>query len=318
MSRSYNYLNDKYKGLTESDLWKLLFCSAYALKELFTKYGKECDVPRISVMSLCCDGRRTPTVRKSLMKANLMVGNSPDDNLEPIVEEVEKILQTLSTKEPQFNTSGYITKKEYSWKSDNDIRPITDLGEVYLDLHDLDAYEIIHVYLNQQLYDIREFKVNRTHTNHRGYYGSSKVYTSYYLKIYPLSYVNPASDASVIAAGEAFSKKHARETLSAAFNLKFRAINDEKEYTTKEAIDKRIDKVEEKIRLLQRTRKELRVLQAKATTLGDEALKKLTIDTSIKYIKRKAPLWMNSDDTEKKKLAMLVLKGVSINTEVNV
>lgn len=319
MSRSYNYLQDKYKGLglSESELWTVLFCSAYALKELYNKYSNNCGKHLIRITSLCHDGRRIPTIRKHLKKINLLNPGCADDNLDPDVTEVEKILPTLSTKEPEFNTTGYIEKGNYSYEKE--FKPITDLGEVYVDLDSLDAHEVIHVYLNQQLYDFREFKVTRTHSNiGRRYSGPSTTYTNYYLKIYPLSAINPASDASLIAAGESFAKSHARETLSAAFKLKFRAIEDTNEYTTQESIHKQIKEVEEQLRLWHRTRRELLVLQAKATTLGDEALKQLINDTGIKYIKRKAPLWMNSDDREKKKLAMLVLKGVSINTEVNV
>lgn len=116
---------DQHKDLSEPELWKLLFCSTYALNELYKKYSTNCGKHPIRVSSLCPDGRRTPTVRKHLMKLNLLVPGSPDDNLKPIVEEVEKILPTLSTKEPQFNTSGYSSKKEYSW--DKDLKPITDL-----------------------------------------------------------------------------------------------------------------------------------------------------------------------------------------------
>lgn len=304
---------DQHKDLSEPELWKLLFCSTYALNELYKKYSTNCGKHPIRVSSLCPDGRRTPTVRKHLMKLNLLVPGSPDDNLKPIVEEVEKILPTLSIKEPEFNTSGYI-EKGYSYNKK--LEPVTDIGDVYLNIERLNDYEVIHVYLNQHLYDFREFKITRTHIT--GRYNSSRSYTNYYLKIYPLSAINPAIDASLIAAGESFAKSHARETLSAAFKLKFRAIEDTNEYTTQESIHKQIKEVEEQLRLLHRTRKELLVLQAKATTLGDEALKQLINDTGIKYIKRKAPLWMNSDDREKKKLAMLVLKGVSINTEVNV
>lgn len=320
MSRVYNYLQDKYKGLglSESELWTVLFCSAYALKELYNKYSNNCGKHPIRITSLCHDGRRIPTIRKHLKKINLLNPGCADDNLDPDVTEVEKILPSLSSKEPEFNTSGYIEKGHYSYEKE--YKPITDLGEVYVDLDSLDAHEVIHVYLNQQLYDFREFKVTRTHTNiGRRYSGPSTTYTNHYLKIYPLNSVNPSIEASIIAAGETFAKSHTRETLSAAFNLKFRAIKDTtKDFWTTESISEDIEEVEEQIRLLQRTRKELLVLQAKTTTLGNEALKQLTIETGIKYIKRKAPLWMNSDDREKKKLAMLVLKGVSINTEVNV
>lgn len=315
--RRTNYLQDKYPGLNDHELWTLILCSRYASKELYSKYAINCNDRIIHATSLCVDGRRIPTVRRYLESVNLIkTSYSTDDNLEIIPEEIEKLIPSCSTKEPEFNTSGFFSKKEHYWQSEGTLTPITDLGEVYLDVSHLNAYEIIHLYRNQQLYDFREFKHTR-YTKHHHYSNTSSSHSNYYLKVYPLSAVTPASDASVVAAGQAFAKDHAREVLSAAFNLKFRAINDSKAYTTEQAITERLADVEEKLRLLHRTRKELLVLRAKTTTLGDEALTQLVIDTGIKYIRRKAPLWMNSDDAEKKKLAMLVLKGVSVITDLS-
>ena len=157
----------------------------------------------------------------------------------------------------------------------------------------------------------------KTITSNRRSFGS-KEYTYHDLKIYPLAEISGARDASLIAAGETYTKAHSCEVLTATFGIKFRAIDDSKEFLTLEAINDRVEKVEEKLRLLHRACAELKVLRRKAAKMGDEALSKRVIDTGIHYVRRSAPLWLNSDDREKKNLATLLCKGTNIITEKTV
>lgn len=309
------YYNDKpYDNLGEQDRWRLLLCGLYALRELQIKYNNNVKVSNISTGYLCYDKRRTPTVRKFLEGIKLVEESfRTSEDLSPIPAEVEKLLEGFS-KEPQFNTSGYITKKSsYSWEKEKQT-PITDLGQVYQDTNDLNAFEIIYVYLHQDLYDFREFK-HTTHYRNRSRYSGKTSHTNYYLKIYPLSAIPSASNSSLVASGETFAKAHATKILSAAFKLKFRALNDKEPFTELEKISSRLSSVEEKLRLLHRTRRELLVLQRMAQELGDETLNKIVVDTGVAYIRRKAPLWLNSVDKEEKDLSMLVCKGVNVKTE---
>jgi hypothetical protein len=151
------------------------------------------------------------------------------------------------------------------------------------------------------------------------FYGNSfNEYIHHNLKIYPLAEMSGAGDASLIAAGETYSRAHACEVLTATFEIKFRALDDSKDFLTLEAIHNRVEKVEEKLRLLHRTYAELKVLQRKAAKMGDKALSKRVIDTGLKYVRRSAPLWLNSDDRDKNNLAQLLCKGTNIITEKTV
>ena len=79
------------------------------------------------------------------------------------------MLLEASTKEPQFNTSGYVAKKKYIYSSEKELVPVKDLSDVYVDIDKLNAFELIHVYLNQNLYDFRKFKVTTSYHSRRSY-----------------------------------------------------------------------------------------------------------------------------------------------------
>lgn len=309
-----------YKDLPNTELWTLLTLGHYALYKIQEKYDTENTIRRPTICGLVQDGRRYPTVRRFLVDNNLIKDSYRTDTIMDFIdEEIEKLLAG-SMKEPEFNTSGYITKKEHSWSNEEKI-PVTDLGEVFIDVEKFNAYEIIYVYLHQDEYDFRMFSTKTITSNHRNRYSyssSSSEYTHHDLKIYPLAEMSGAGDASLIAAGESYSIAHAKEILTATFGLTFRAIDDSKEFMTLEAVNERVEKVEEKLRLLRRTCKELKVLRRKAAKLGDEALSKSIIDTGLNYVRRSAPLWLNSDDEEKKNLATLLCKGTNIITEKTV
>jgi hypothetical protein len=310
--------DDVYKGLPERDLWQLLLLGHYAQDKLKEKYDDKNKPSTIHAGNFCGDGRRIPTVRKFLHSKGLITSSwRADDTFVPEDEACEKLLSG-SMKKPEFNTSGYITKKkEYSY-SDEEIVPVTDLSQVYKEVNDLNAYENIYVYLHQKDYDFKIFKTT-THCQggRRNGYSSNK-YERYTLKLYPVSAFNTMDEKSYAANSETFARKHAKEILTAAFDLRFRAIHDDKEYMSLKGVTKRIWDVEEKMRLLRRTLRELKVLQRKAGVLGDKALQKKLIDTSASYIKRKAPLWLNSKDSEKKKLSLLVCKGTTLTLESTV
>lgn len=309
------YYHDKhYTGMEEKDLWTLLLLGHYCLTQLQEKHGQE--KSNINAGYFCGDGRRIPTVRKHLEGLGLVEGSwRTDEHLTPISDTVEKILLEASTKEPQFNTSGHIIKKEYSFSEEKKIA-VKDLSEVYVDIDNLNAFEVIHVYLNQDLYDFRRFKTTTTYTNKRT--SQKKSYDRYYLKLYPISALQCSDEITFKANCEAYAKAHATEILSEAFELNFQSMTDDKPYMTGKDIYERIEQVEEKLRLLRRTCRELKVLMRKAGALGDEALQKKLLDTSERYVRYRAPIWINSKDKEKKELAMLVCKGAQVTQEKTV
>lgn len=309
------YCNDNcYKGIPETKLWTLLLLGTYCLTKIQEKHGQ--DNNYISLRSFCPDGRRIPTVRKHLENLGLIEESWRTNHKFTFIDETaEELLPEASTKEHQFNTSGYIKKKEYSY-SDEKLTPVKDLSEVYLDIDKLNAFEIIHVYLNQDLYDFKRFKTVSIYRNRRSHRDTT--HERYNLKIYPVSALQSSDEVTFKANCEAYAKAHATEILSEAFELNFRAMEDSKPYMTGKDIYERIEKVEDKLRLLHRTYRELKVLMRKACALGDEALQKKVLDTSERYIRYRSPIWLNSGDQERKSLAMLVCKGVEVTLEKTV
>lgn len=300
--------DDAYKGLPEKEIWTILLLGNYALRKLEEIHDDKNKRTYISVGNLCPDARRAPTVRKHLFSLGLINNSySFDDNLRLIDDEVEKILGGYSI-EPKFNTTGYVEKSKNSYSSDMELTPVTDLSEVYRGIDDLNAYELIYVYLNQGLYDFKIFKTTSIYRDKRTCNNSS--YDRYDLKLYPISALDITDGAALIANSETFAKNHAREILTAAFGCKFKCLSDDKEYMTKEAVTKRLENLEDKLRRLQRSRKELLILQRKLNTLGEEALQKKLFSTSFEYIHTQAPLWINNqEDRTKNELAILICKG---------
>jgi hypothetical protein len=304
-----------YKGLPERDLWQLLLLGHYARRKLEDKYDDKSKRYALHAGNFCGDGRRIPTVRKFLQEKGLIVTSwNTNSELEPVDEACEALLSGF-TKEPKFNTSGYIVEKKYSYSDEVMTKPVTDLSEVYKDVDKLDAYEYIYVYLNQDLYDFKVFTTIHNVNGGRRNGFSDRKYETYDLKLYPVSALNSMDDLAYIANSETYALSHAREILTAAFDLKFRAVKDDKEFLTLKDVTKRIWDVEDKMRLLRRTLKELRVLQRKVGALGDEALRKKVMSTSTAYIKRKAPLWINSKDDLQKELSLLVCKGTPLTLD---
>jgi hypothetical protein len=307
--------DDVYKELPERDLWQLLLLGHYAQNKIKGKYDDKNKPSPIYARGFCQDGRRVPTVRKFLHSKGLISFSwGTDDTFIPEEEACENLLSG-SMKKPEFNTSGYTTKKkEYSYSKEETI-PVTDLSQVYKEVDDLNAYEVIYVYLHQKDYDFKVFTTTTHYSGNRRNGFSNKKYDSYTLKLYPVSALDTMDEKTYTANSETFARNHAKEILTAAFDLKFRALHDDKEYMSLKEVTKRIWDVEDKMRLLRRTLKELKVLQRKAGGLGDKALQKKLMSTSASYIKRKAPLWLNSKDSEKKELSLLVCKGTALTLE---
>jgi hypothetical protein len=306
--------DETYKHLPEKEQWLVNFLGHYAALKLNKKYDTKSKLqsPVINAGYLCCDGRRIPTIRKHLN--NLIEPSYPtNDILTPKDEEVEKLLAGYSV-EPKFNTTGYRKTKENSW-SEEVLIPIQDRGRAYRNIDKLSAGEVIHVYLNQHLYDIQLFTVT---TVRKGSYGNgSSDNHRYFVKVFPIALIDTLDDAILHAHNETFAKSHAKEVLSASLGCRFRAIKDDKGFLSLAESTQRIWDVEDKMRILRRTLKELKVLQRNIAKVGDEQFKSNVIATSYEYLRMYAPLWVNNDkDSDRKELAMLMLKGSSLITEL--
>jgi len=304
--------DDCYKALSQYDKWILLTLGEYAHYKLNEKYDDKNRTSRPTLHGFITDGRRYPTVRKYLVSKGLIKDSFWNDTvLDFVEEEVERLLPG-SMKEPEFNTSGYIKTRKYSW-SDEEAIPITNLGDVYRKVDNMNAFEIIYVYLHQNEYDFRMFSTKTIIKNERDNTTKENMY--YELKVYPVNVISDSGRASLIASGESYSKAHSCEVLTATFGIKFRSLDDSKDFLTLTAITDRIEKVEEKLRLLRRTCAELKVLRRKAEEMGDEALSKNIIETGLTYVRRSVPLWLQSKEPEKQNLARLLCTGTNIVTE---
>ena len=305
-----DYYDKDISQLGEQEKWIRLLCGFYAEKKLEEKYDTKNAASSIRVASFCIDGRRIPTVRKFLESKGLVVSSyKTDPTLEPIDEEVEKLIPGF-TKEPEFQTDGY--RKEDNSYGDDNIKPVKDLGDLYLPVNRFSAVELCYIYLNQSQYDFREFKTTNIYRDKRSW--SDRTYVSYTLKIFPANAIESTDEVALLANNEDFAKKNAQTALTAAFNLNFKALDNKKPYFTIEDLDARILKVEDKLRLLRRTLAELSVLKRKASQLGD-SYKDTILQANLDLIRRRAPMWLNSDNDDEKTIGKLFLKGTCLSTE---
>lgn len=309
------YNDATYKHLPEKEQWMVSFLGYYALRKLEEKYDTKSNIDRkINASHICYDGRRIPSVRKHLGKL-ILSSYSTQDTLTPIDEEVEKLLAGYSI-EPKFNVTGYKKEKENSYSSSKVTKPLEHRGEAYLDIDDLSAGEVIHIYLNQHLYDIQLFSISTTYRNRSHY---TQEHVCYSVKVFPLVLLEFLDEAIIHAHNEVYAKGHAREILTHTYGCKFRVIKDDHDYISTTNVRCRISQVSEKVRLLQRTLKELKVLERKLDAAPEHTNEIAIMRSSMEYITQQAPLWINSEEDDKKNLAMMVLKGVEIklNHRVN-
>lgn len=298
--------------------WVILLCGFYAEKKLQEMYDLEGKLDKhkynnIRISSICSDKRRTNTVRKHLESLNLVqTSYYTDADLVTVDEEIEKLLKGFS-KEPEFHTSGYIKEKDYY--SDDKVNPVTNIGDLYRDIYEFSASEIIHVYLNHAQYNFKMFKTTSTYRSRKTSY-QEKTHVRYDLKIFPLAALDKTDEVALLANNETYAKAHANAILSYAFDLNFIALDNKKPYFTVEDLETRIQQVKDKQRVLRRTLAELSVLKRKAETLKD-SYKDTILNSSLNYVRRRAPIWINDKeaDASEKTLAKMCLKGTSLSTE---
>lgn len=297
--------DDYSKRLPERDRWTYIFLGYYALQKIQEKY-KSSDKTKLTTGLICNDKRRTNTVRKHLEGLGLVV-HDYGENLMPINEAVEKLLPAY-TKEPEFNVIGFVKEETYHGSHTGKYIAIKNHGEVYRNIIDLVAQEVIQVYLNQDAYDIKTFKT---------IYKSSTFYRSdsecFSTRIYPKKFLRQIQDNVVVAQSIQYAQAHAQEILTFLLKTKFKAIDNEKPYTTLADVTERIGKVESKISELTQVLQELQTLQKKISQCGDEAFAKQVQEAGYEYVLAEAPLWVAGEDEDLKKLGLLFLAG---STEV--
>lgn len=308
---------DPYKDCkTETERWKVKLLGDYALKKLLKIYDPERLKkfnPLLSHYSE--DKRRIPTVRRSLEDEHLIFPSyNTNDSITFMPDAIEKILPGFS-KEPEFDTKGYIVKREYS-SLPPDIIPLKNRGDLYreIDSYDFNAYEIIHIYLNQKDYDFRIFKTTYIHKNKKSFYGYGT--TEYFsLKVFPLKLIQEADKNILDANINDYIKNNAGEILTETFETPFNCIGNDKPFLSQKEVTERLYEVRDKIRHLQYVEKELATLETKFIEKGNKECTKTILEKGYEYVIERSPLWITDEDNDNKELAMMILKGVPLLTE---
>lgn len=314
----------------EQSTWLTKFLGCYARDKLIMKYYDHNKDVRISISAthICSDGRRTPTVRGFLERQDLVMPTYA--NLVPIEEEVEKILSGF-TKEPVFE----LTALKHSYSSDT--TPMDNPEDGYKVISDFISEEYVYIYLNQDKYDFKN--VTHKYTNSR----TGSVRESHHLKLFPKALISSLDDNIVEKHIEVYALEHTQEVMSKAFGIKLNALhnyipifmdeedqkklpfhpivyNDSGSYTSYnkdktyslEDLNNRVENVREMTRFYGRALKELLVLQRHCNQLGEDQFKKHIQNASRDILQDLAPMWLNDKDENKKKIAMMVLKGTSV------
>ena len=305
---------DPYKDCkTKTERWKVELLGDYALKKLLEIYDPE----RINkfnplLSNYSGDKRRIPTVRRSLEDEHLIFPSyNTNDSITFIPDAIEKILPGFS-KEPEFDTKGYIVKREYS-SLPPDIIPLKNRGDLYRKINNFNAYEAIHIYLNQKDYDFRIFKTTYIHQSKKSFSGHST--TEYFsLKVFPLKLIQEADKNILDANINDYIKNHAGEILTETFETPFNCIGNDKPFLSQKEVTERLNEVRDKIRHLQYVEKELTTLETKFIEKGNKECTKTILEKGYEYVRERSPLWI-TDENNNKELAMMILKGVPLLTE---
>lgn len=310
------YYNDAYKNIPEREQWTLLLCGNYALNQLLTKYEKS-NSTRLTYRlgCYCSDKRRYPTVIKQFRSLNLIT-EAYQDSITPCDSEIEKLLPGFS-KEPTFNTQGYKKESEYSYSSREVIKPLKEKGEAYRPLSDMNAFEVIYVYLNQDKYDFEEFKHTTSITNKKRYY-STNTFDTYTVKVFPKEFNDTLEDGIIAENIKEYAKKNAREILSTAFKLNLKAIDDNLPYFSIKDLQKRLAEVTNKIRVLEIVQIELQAILMDTESMSEEAYLDKILSAARDYTTAQSPLWIfddSFDSIDKQALAKILLKGTDLITE---
>lgn len=293
---------------TENKRWKVMLLGDYAIQKIFEIHGTDVvKKPIVSLNNYCRDKRRIPTVRKFLEKENLIYPSwNTNDFFQFLPDTIEKILPSFS-KEPEFDIKGYVVKESYYLPHEH--IPLKNRRKLYKVVRRLNAYEAIHIYLNQKDYDIRVFKTT---------YKNSKrsTYTEYFsLEVFPLKLIQEADKNILDANINDYIKKNAGEILTETFETQFNCIKNERPFLSLKDVSERLSKVQEKIRHLQYVEKELSILETKFIEKGDEECTKTIFEKGYEYVKERAPLWITDDNTDNKELAEMILKGIPLIIE---
>jgi hypothetical protein len=274
----------------EKKEWTINFLRKYISIELQNKYmnTRRC----INYGYIGTYGRRISTIISFLKEKKLIKINS---DIEPNYEEIKKIISLPEyNSQPSFLDNVYI--HSYSSLSKE---IISNKIKMFKDILLFKCSEMIYIYNNQDQFI---FKIS-----------GRKL-----LVILKETY-NKIDDIVL----RAYAKKEIDEDfntiLSYSLDLKFIALNKstdnltntlELDKLTEEQLSERIIKQQEKIKFLKRKAKETKILHRYITRFGEEGFRARLIVHSLDYIKSSAPLWINSSDKRKIKIAKIVLEGL--------
>lgn len=305
-----NIWSRKKKPLEEEQQeWLRDFLGYYAEYQLNEKYEPE-GIHRFPTTSyLCHDGRRTNTVRRYLESLNIIKKNWDGESLDPVDEEILKILPGFS-EEPVFDTRGTQTKKNtYSWETEKE-SAVNNVHDKYIHINEFTPEQMIYLFLHENDYSFKILKRVR-YNNH----------ISELLCIYPKALLQTADHNIIRSRALEYAHTHLDKIFAHAYGIRLRIVqeghhnlnfSEAKKLVDPKGIAETLEKVEGNIRLLRRARLELLVLGRIAKREGLNRYTEAITDFAVEYLTEQAPLWMDSEEREEKELARIMLRESTV------
>lgn len=309
MKASNRWSRGKKPLIEEQQEWLRDFLGYYCEYQLIEKYNPE-EYHRFPTTGyLCYDGRRTNTVRRYLESLNIVKKDWGGESLNPVDEEILKILPGFS-KEPVFDTKGTQKKKvTYSWEHEKDTA-VSNVYDKYIDISDFTPEEMIYLFLHEKDYSFKTLKRVR-YNNH----------TIELLCIYPKVFLETADQNIIRARALEYAQKHLDKVIAHAYGIRLRVVqeghhnlnfSESEKLISPTGIAETLEKVERDMRLLHRARLELLVLGRIAKREGVDQYTEVITDFSVEYLTEQAPLWMNSEEKEENELMRIMLRKSTV------
>lgn len=324
------YIDEELKDLSsEPEQWLCSLFGAYANNLLRVRYPDLDDdgkTPKpvntaVRVSSICYDGRRDNTVRKTL-KDYIVDGH---DNL--TVDHYKFMAEAPKyAKKPVFDASGKKNTNMLGYMLGSCVNKTLDnVYEGFKDVSSLGLRESIYVYFNQDQYDYKIVEHAREYTNKRYPYGRKII--NYVHRLYPKKYVGDLSDSIFHNKVQDFMENNAQEVME-MYGVSPKYLYDiEHEYTDRthkrphvslkivsykeKDITKKMLAMAYAIRVYRRSLRELYQFREAVRAAGDDDVS--MVKRMADHLRMEAPLHINDEnDPIWKDLAIQLLSGKEV------
>lgn len=275
----------------EQNLWLINYLHKYVQIELVNKYFN--DHQHVQYEYIGTDQRRIPTIIAFLKDIKLI-----KNALEPNHEWIQNYLnQGEYNKCPDFKERLYQSKYGYSSRTSKTL--IENKRQAFKSIEYFKAKELIYVFNNQDQFI---FKIS----------GSKLLVIS--KEVY-----NNIDELVLMGYAEKEIDEDPNMILSYAFGIRFKTLNHSTDYLlttidlehlTQEKLSDNIPELNDKMERLKRRIKENKILHRYTERFGSDKFRTKIILSSFDYIKSMAPVWVNSGNRRKIKIAKIVLEGL--------